>query len=63
MQCSSDIDKRSWFLIHERNRVELRGNINNHTRADIYVGRETFRLKDSLDNRSWVDVYVDRDTS
>ena len=43
--------------------MELTGNINNRTRADVYVGRETFKLKDSLDNRTRVDVYVDRDTS
>ena len=39
------------------------GNINKRTWADVYVGRETFKLNDSLDNRTWVDVYVDRDTS
>ena len=43
--------------------MELTGNINNRTWAEVYVGRETFKLKDGLDNRTWVDVYVDRDMS
>ena len=43
--------------------MELTGNINNRTWADVHVGRETFKLKDSQDNRTWVDVCVNRDTS